>query len=100
MNLSEERNYQKLADTLDELGLSEANRQLAEEYFDPAAEERPELLQKVTRQDFSALPKEKQAKSISYVEHLKKRARTEDLARYVRFAAAAGGSTASSLLTE
>ena len=100
MNLSEERNYQKLADTLDELGLSEANRQLAEEYFDPAAEERPELLQKVTRQDFSALPKEKQAKSISYVEHLKKRARTEDLARYVRFAAAAGGSTASYLLTE
>ena len=35
MNLNEERNYQMLLDTLDAMGLSGANRQLAEEYLEP-----------------------------------------------------------------
>ncbi len=100
MNLSEERNYQKLADTLEELELSEANRQLAQAYFEPGSQEKPELLKKAERQDFSVLPREKQVKSVVYAEHLKKRARTEDLGRYVRFAAAVGGSTACYLLVQ
>lgn len=33
MNLSEERNYQKLLDTLEALGLTEKNRKLAEAYL-------------------------------------------------------------------
>ena len=33
MNLNEERNYQKLMDALDALGLSEENRKTADLYF-------------------------------------------------------------------
>ena len=100
MNLSEERNYQKLLDTLEALGLTEKNRKLAETYFAQGTGEQPELLKKAELQDFSGLAPEKKKKSIDYVEHLKKRKKTEELARYVHFAAAVGGSTASYLLSQ
>lgn len=109
MNLNEERNYQKLMDTVEALELSEKNRKLAEEYFaagtggqgtsmDGQQEQR--LLKKAELQDFSGLAPDRMKKSTDYVEHLKKRKRTEELARYVRFAAAVGGSTAHYLLNQ
>ena len=94
MNLSDERNYQKLMDTLDALKLSEKNRRLAEEYLDTGSPERPELLKHTERQDFSTLSDPERQKSIDYVEHLRKRNKKEELGRYVRFQASAGGSTA------
>ncbi len=100
MNLNEERNYQKLLDTLEALELTEKNRKLSEAYFAQGTEEQPELLAQAELQDFSGLAPEKKKKSIDYVEHLKKRKKTEELARYVRFAAAVGGSTASYLLSQ
>ena len=94
MNLSEERNRQKLLDTLEALELTERNRKLAEEYFAAGTEEQPELLKKAELQDFYTLSQEKREKSSDYAEHLARRKRTEELARYVRFAAAVGGATA------
>lgn len=94
MNLSEERNYQKLMETLDLLDLSEDNRKLAEAYLDGSAPENRELLTRVGRQDFARLDQEKQQKARAYAEHLQKRGRAQELERFVRFVAAAGGSTA------
>lgn len=94
MNLSEERNYQKLMETLDAMELSEENRGLAEQYLDMSLEENQELLGEAKRQDFSQLAREKQQKAKAYVEHLQKRGRTQELGRFVRFGAAVGGSTA------
>ena len=59
MNLSEERNRQKLLDTLEALELTERNRKLAEEYFAAGTEEQPELLKKAELQDFYTLSQEK-----------------------------------------
>lgn len=94
MNLSDERNYQKLMDTLDALKLSEKNRKLAEEYLDVSNPEQAELLGQTERQDFSARSDTERQKSIDYVEHLRKRNKREELSRYVRFQASVGGSTA------
>ena len=63
MNLNEERNYQKLMDTLDALNLSEENRKLAEEYFSQGNEARN--LARVRLQDFSRLSAEERKKSCS-----------------------------------
>ena len=98
MNLNEERNYQKLMDTLDALNLSEENRKLAEEYFSQGNEARN--LARVRLQDFSRLSEEERKKSVGYVEHLRKRGKKEELAHYVRFAAAVGGSTAGYVLLQ
>lgn len=100
MNLNEERSCQKLLDVLEALELTETNRKLAEEYFALGTGERAELLKKAELQDFSGLSREKRKKSLDYVEHLVKRKRTEELGRYVRFAAAAGGSSANYILNE
>ncbi|MBD5466622.1 MAG: DUF4132 domain-containing protein [Lachnospiraceae bacterium] len=94
MNLSEERNYQKRMDTLDLMGLTEQNRILAEQYLDMTGPENRELLEKAEHQDFSVLDQEKRRKCNEYAEHLKKRGRMDEVGRYVRFAAAVGGSTA------
>ncbi len=94
MNVSEERNYQKLMETLDLLELSRENRELAEAYLDCSAPEKRELLAKLKKQDFARLDKDKQQKAKAYAEHLQKRGRMEEMERFVRFAAAAGGSTA------
>ena len=99
MNLSEERNYQKLLDTLAAMGLSEGNRQLAEHYFEPGTDENEALLSQAEREDFYQLPEEARRKCWDYAAHLKKRGRREALARFVHFAAAAGGSTACYVLT-
>ena len=99
MNLNEERNYQKLMDALDAMGLDGENRRIAEEYFQPGSQENTEILSRIKRQDFYKLPEEARIKCADYAEHLKKRGRGEELARYVRFAAAAGGSTACYVLT-
>ena len=99
MNLSEERNYQKLLDTLAAMGLSEGNRQLAERYFEPGTDENEALLSQAEREDFYQLPEEDRRKCWDYAAHLKKRGRREALARFVHFAAAAGGSTACYVLT-
>ena len=55
MNLSDERNYQKLMDTLDALSLTEKNRKTAEAYLDTGSPEQKELLEQVEQQDFSNL---------------------------------------------
>jgi len=94
MNLSEERNYQKLLDTLDAMKLTASNRKLAEEYLDTAKEENRECLSQAEHQDFSGLPAENRNVCTVYVEHCQKRKRTEELGRFVRLAAAVGGSTA------
>lgn len=99
MNLNEERNYQKLMGALDAMGLDGENRRIAEEYFQPGSQENTEILSRIKRQDFYKLPEEARIKCADYAEHLKKRGRGEELARYVRFAAAAGGSTACYVLT-
>lgn len=94
MNLSEERNYQKLLSTVELLGLTEKNLRLAEQYLDPAVPEDQELLKGVEHQDLSGLTQVNLGKCREYIEHCKKRNRTEELGRYVRFVAAVGGSTA------
>ena len=99
MNLSEERNYQKLLDTLAAMGLSEGNRQLAERYFEPGTDENEALLSQAERENFYQLPEEDRRKCWDYAAHLKKRGSRDALARFVHFAAAAGGSTACYVLT-
>lgn len=98
MKLNEERNYQMLLNTLDEMELSEENRRLAEEYLETSQAENRELLKGAKPQDFSRLGDDKRKKCVSYLEHLKKRGRTEEYGRFVRFAAAVGGSTAKYVL--
>lgn len=98
MNLNDERNYQMRQEVLDVMSLSEGNRRLAEEYLDTDQPENRMLLEKASREDFSKLSKESLGKCISYLEHLRKRDRTEDYARYIRFSAAVGGSTARHVL--
>ena len=93
MNLSEERNYQKLMETLEAMELSEENRRLAEQYLDMSMPERRELLKEAKRQDFSRLDEQKQYKVKLYGEHLQKRGKTQELERFVRLSAAIGGST-------
>lgn len=94
MNLGEERNLQKRMETLEAMELSEENRELAEQYLDLSLPEKRELLKEAKRQDFSRLDAQKQQKAKAYGEHLQKRGRTDELERFVRFAAAVGGSTA------
>ena len=77
MNLSEERNYQKLLDTLAAMGLSEGNRQLAERYFDPGTDENEALLSQAEREDFYQLPEEACRKCWDYAKQKKKRGRRE-----------------------
>ena len=50
MNFKDERNYQKLLETLEVLQLSEENQKLAEQYLDMTAPEDTALLQKTQRQ--------------------------------------------------
>ena len=94
MNLSEERNYQKLLSTLEAMELSQVNMHLAQQYLDMTREKQPELLTQAEHQDFSRLDKEKCRKCLEYIEHCNKRGRKEEAERFIRFAAAAGGSTA------
>ncbi len=94
MNLSEERNYQKLMEVLDALELSAENRRLAEEYLTAREPEQTALLEKAVHQDFSKTDKGKLRQSIDYINQCKKRGRTQEADRFVRFVAAVGGATA------
>ena len=94
MNLSEERNYQKRMEVLEALKLTPVNRQIAEEYLDMTRPEQPELLKKAEHQDFFGLSKDSGAVYRTYVEHLRKRERQEESARFMRLVAAVGGSSA------
>ncbi len=98
MNIGEERNYQKAMEALGDLGLTEGNQKLAEQYLEPGREEDKSLLLQVEHQDFSRLQRADQNKSKEYVEHLKKRNQMDELGRYVRFTAAVGGATAFEVL--
>lgn len=98
MNTNEEMNYQRLLEVLDGLELSEKNRRLAEQYLEPGQTGGDEILAEAERQDFTKLQKENHFKSYSYVEHCRKRSRTEELTRYIRFITAIGGSTVYYLL--
>ena len=94
MNLSGERNRQKLSEALELMGLSEKNQKLAENYLDPDRGEERELLLEAEPQDFSGLDDNAKGKCRNYVNHCMKRDRKEEFGRFVRFCAAAGGSTA------
>ncbi len=94
MNFKDERNYQKLLETLEVLQLSEENQKLAEQYLDMTAPEDTALLQKTQRQDFSRPDQNEVRKCRDYMGHLRKRGKTDELSRFVRFVAAVGGSTA------
>lgn len=99
MNLSEERRLEKLYAALDAMSLSPQNRALAEEYLDPSQPEQASLLKQAEHQDFSAIDKERRSACISWLEHLKKRGREDEYGRFLRFAAATGGSTACYVLS-
>ena len=66
MNFKDERNYQKLMETLEVLQLSEENQKLAEQYLDMTAPEDTALLQKAQRQDFSQPDQNKMRKCRDY----------------------------------
>ena len=86
MNLSEERNYQKLLSTLEAMELSQVNMHLAQQYLDMTREKQPELLTQAEHQDFSGLDKEKCRKCLEYIEHCNKRGRKEEAKRIKRSA--------------
>lgn len=100
MSLNEERNYQKMQETLEQLGLTENNRSLAAEYMDMSQQENPELLKKAEHQDFSRLKDDQREKSTAYVSHCMKRNREEELGRFVHLVSAVGGATAFYALTQ
>lgn len=93
MNLSDERNYQKMVELLDSLDLTEKNRQLAEKYLDMDQPEDRMLLSQVEKQNLAKLAKDNCRKSVNYLDHCQKRSRLEEKERYVRFMAAVGGAT-------
>lgn len=94
MNSGEERSRQKLLEVLEFLGLTDKNSRLAEQYLDMDQEEDRELLTGAEPQDFSGLSKEASGKCREYTGYCLKRNRKEEFGRFVRFAAAVGGSTA------
>lgn len=94
MNLSEEREYMKLQETLDALGLTEANRGLAERYLDLTQPENPDMLKEAEHQDLSLMGQDERSKTRAYVDHCEKRKKADALGRFVRLTAAIGGSTA------
>lgn len=93
MNLSEERNYQKRMELWEALGLTQANTQLAERYLEMSQPEQKDLLWQAERQDFSGIGRGERSKFLAYLEHLRKRERTQERARLLRLLAAIGGSS-------
>ncbi len=79
------------------MGLLQINLQIGEQYLDMNFEEEPELLEKVIAQN---LKKYFFHGRVHYLEWLRKKKRNEELARYVRFIVAVGGSTAWKVLLE
>lgn len=77
---------------LGRMHLSKENEQIAKSYLDMDCKEDSALLEKVKHQDLSSMfPLNGNAE---YLKWLQRKNRTEELARYVRFIAEVGGSTA------
>ncbi len=98
MNLNRGYNDQKLQEILEGLKLSEELRQEAELFLDPTMPDDGSFLSKLSLQDLSETDKDLRQKSAAYVEHLRKRGRTDELSHYIKFLAALGGSTAGYLI--
>lgn len=82
-------------EALDVIKLSDANRKLIEQYLEGAGDE--ELIAKVEKKNFVKLGWNRDAVS-KYLCYLKKKKKTEELKRLVRFLAEAGGSSACCVL--
>ena len=100
MNLNEEKKYQMRQEVYEEIGLTEKNIKIADEYLDMTQEERKELLSEVERQSFAKLKTWKVLKSIEYINYLEKRKQHEEIARYKRFMFSIGGSTCGKLFSQ
>lgn len=94
MRLDEEERQEKLLQAIEALGLSEKNREIAQRYleWDQIGDER--LLEGVEPQDFSQLDQEHSVVAWEYKTYCQKRDLRKIYGRFVRFAAAVGGSTA------
>lgn len=88
---SKENSIQK--EYFNQIKLSKANREVAENYLCMDQPEDPELLKKAEHQDLAAAVRWIETKA-DYVKWLLKKNRTEELGRLVRLLAAMGGSTA------
>lgn len=93
MNQKEERKEQLLRETLEALGLSEKNKELAERYLFSEALEKKSILNEVQRQDFHTLGEKAAEQSAAYEAFCREEQMQKEWESYVRFAAAAGGST-------
>ena len=82
-------------EALDVMKLSASNRQLIEEYLESAGDEK--LIKEVERENFAKLGWDRDAVS-KYLTYLKKKKKTEELKRFIRFLAEAGGLSAHNLL--
>lgn len=89
----EERRKHLLREALEALGLSEKNRELAKGYLTPDGPERKNMLEEVQKQDFYRLERTARDKSAAYGAWCREEAIPEAWERYIRFAAAVGGST-------
>lgn len=98
MNLKEDGLSRIITGALCALNLTEANQALAEQYLEPE-EADPALLLKAKHQDFSKLSGLAREACLTWCKELREWAGAEGLlARYVRFAAAVGGSSACHVL--
>ncbi len=98
MNLKEDGLSRIIAGALCALNLTEANQALADQYLEPE-EADPALLLKAEYQDFSKLSGLAREACLTWCKELREWAGAEELlARYVRFAAAVGGSSACHVL--
>lgn len=100
MNLNEEKKYQMRQEVYEEIGLTEKNIRIAEDYLDMTQEERKELLSEVERQNFAELTTRKVLKSIEYINYLEKRKQQEEISRYKRLMFSIGGSTCGKLFSQ
>lgn len=92
-----------LADALDSLKLTEKNRELADRYLEPSAEESPKLLKEAEYQDFSLFTDLERQAAYTWCRELGDLAgerEREQFTRYVRFAAAVGGASACYVLIQ
>ena len=93
MNLSEEKKYQMRQKVYEEIGLTEKNQKIAEDYLDMTGEEQKELLEQVERQSFAELTYNQRRKSVEYIDYLVKRKQQAEEERYKHLMFAIGGST-------
>lgn len=84
---------QMLREALEALGLTEKNKELAKCFLASSEHEEVNLLKKAEKQNFYEVEKVSLQKSTDYVKYCEKERFTEELGRFMRFAAAVGGST-------